>query len=142
MHHRTLIITLASLALPSAGCKTIFGALCGGTLEEYCAEHSCVMTWEGAQRSADADTGDWQLIGCEEEAMLLVHGYLMGNTSYYDGATGELQAVVQWSDVNDYCNSTSASVTWGEKPDCTWSCTYEEEDVRGSLPLCEEVAAR
>lgn len=138
----TEALVLTALALPTAGCETIFGAFCGGSLDEFCETHDCAWTWEAALARTQSDTGDWMPIGCEEEAMLVVQGYLMGKTSYYDGATGELQAVVQWSDVNDYCGGTSGSVTWGEEPDCTWACAYDEEDVWESLPLCEEAAAR
>jgi hypothetical protein len=110
---------------------------CGGTLDAYCGTNDCVMTWDDAQAKAATDTGG-DLYGCEEEAMLMAHGYMMGRTHYYDAASGELQAVVEWSDIEEYCMDSSFTQTWGEQPACTWACTYEEELVSSHYPMCEE----
>jgi hypothetical protein len=131
-------LLLTALALPTMACDRIADAFCGGTLEEWCADHDCTWTWEEALIKAESDTGDFELIGCTEEAMLMSHGYLHGRTHYYDGATGELSAVVEYGDVMDYCSGTSTSREWGERLDCDWSCTYEEEEASENRPLCED----
>ncbi len=140
---RTLIagLSLAGLTLSVIACDQVVDAFCGGSLEEFCADNSCVWTWEEALEKGQSDTGDFRLVGCTEEA-LLAHGYLHGRTHYYDGATGELEAVVEWSDYEEFCSSTSSTREWGEHSSCDWSCTYDEDEVSENNPLCEDAAAR
>jgi hypothetical protein len=122
------------LPLTLSGCDV----LCGGSLDEFCGEHACTLTWEEALLKADDDTGG-AAYGCTEGDMLVVHGYLMGRNSYYDGESHDLVAVKQWSDVEEYCGDSSFSQVWGEAPECTAACYYGEEagDWYGSLPPCE-----
>jgi len=127
--------TLLPLAI---GCDGLAQAFCGGDLDEYCGEHDCVWTWEEALLKAESDTGDRELVGCTEGDMLMAHGYLVGRTQYYDGASGALSAVVEWSDVEEYCSDSSFTRTWGEQPACTWECSYQEENASEQFPICEE----
>jgi hypothetical protein len=137
---RTLLpsLLLATLALPGIACDGVGNLFCGGTLNEFCGSNPCADTWEEALRKAESDTGDFELIGCTEEAMLMVHGYMMGRTHHYDAATGELSGVVEWSDIEEYCADTSYTREWGEALSCDRSCTYQEERVNEWQPLCED----
>jgi hypothetical protein len=138
--HRSLpaALLLTALALPSAACDGIKNPFCGGSLDKFCGSNPCADTWEEALLKAQSDTGDFELIGCTEEAMLMVHGYMMGRTHYYDGASGELSAVVEWSDIQEFCADTSFTREWGEALPCDRSCTYQKERVSEYQPLCED----
>ncbi len=128
---------LTAVLLSATGCQLF----CGGSLDEYCSSNACVWTWEEATAKATGDTGG-ELYGCSEGDMLMAHGYMMGRTHYYDGESGDLEAVVEWSDIEEYCGDSSFTRTWGEHGDCSWSCTYEEELESEHYPLCEEAQAR
>ncbi len=134
MNQTTSTLLLVATGVFLYGCQAVCG---GGTVAEFCAEHSCPGSWDEARDAATGDTGAGAF-GCEDGDKLATLGYLHGRHYLFDGQTEELVGVKEITDTSTWATRDPACRTWGEEIECTYRCSYEGEVQDDAYPVCEE----
>jgi hypothetical protein len=103
---------------------------CAQSLADYCAQHVCVRDLTTAETS----TGWCQDMGvalfayyatCDEYVLVYASGIDSGSVYAYDAATGELQAVLWYANVNGGCLAGPPE--------------FEFQGCRGRSPICQRL---